>query len=292
MPKTPPPIRPRMFSYQVLPAALVALLSATPLQAQATATIEQVRDGLHVISGIGGNIVVRVTDEGVVLVDTGSPDRFEEVERLVASVTSQRIRYVINTHLHPDHTGGNPQVSDEVETTAHASTLDLMVRRGLPAPPRSVFTDERSFQMGDAEVRAVHLGAGHTGGDVVAYFPDLRVVHVGDLLHEVAPFIDYEHGGSSAAWVATLDRLLELDFDVVIPGHGPAMDRSDVVAFRDQMETVRTRVREMIRGGALRRHVGARIVSEDLTWTHYRSGGFMARSLSGLYEELAAELRR
>ena len=273
-------------------AALVALLPPAPAQAQSDVTIEQVRDGLHVISGIGGNIAVRVTGEGAVLVDTGSPRRFDEVERLVASVTSEPIHYVINTHLHPDHTGGNPQVSDDVELAAHATTLDLMLRRGLPAPPRTVFTDERTFQMGDAEVRAVHLGAGHTGGDVVVYFPDLRVVHVGDLLHEVAPFIDYEHGGSSAAWVATLDRLLELDFDVVIAGHGPLMDRSDVVAFRHQMETVRTRIRDMIRDGALRRHVGARIVSEDLTWTHYRSGGFMARSLSGLYEELAAELRR
>jgi glyoxylase-like metal-dependent hydrolase (beta-lactamase superfamily II) len=288
----PRPKRPRRPDSRIWAAALFALLPAAPAQAQANATIEQVRDGLYVITGIGGNIAVRVTDEGVVVVDTGSPGRFEEVERLVAFVTSEPIRHVVNTHLHPDHTGGNQQVSDDIELLAHSATFDLMLRRGLPAAPRTVFSDERAIQIGDVEVRAMYLGAGHTGGDVVAYFPDLRVVHVGDLLHEVAPFIDYEHGGSSAAWVATLDRLLELDFDVVIAGHGPVMGRSDVVAFRDQMETVRTRIRDMIRGGALRRHVGARIVSEDLTWTHYRSGGFMARSLSGLYAELAGELRR
>ena len=117
-------------------------------------------------------------------------------------------------------------------------------------------------------------------------------MHVGDLLHELAPFIDYEHGGSSAGWVAALDRLLDLDFETIIVGHGPIMGRQEVLAFRDQMVTVRSRMRDMIAAGALRRDVGPGIVSADLTWTHYRSGGFMARSLAGLYNEIAAELGR
>lgn len=278
--------------WRTLIATLATLASAAPACAQELASIEPVRDGLYIISGAGGNIGVRVTAETVFLVDTGAPGRFAEVERLVSSVTSAPIRYVVSTHLHPDHTGGNALVPDGVEIAGHPATRDLMARNDLRGPPGTVFTEATTLTSGSVEVRALHLGTGHTGGDVVVYFPDLRAVHVGDLLHEVAPFIDYEHGGSSSGWVATLERLLELNFDVVIPGHGSLMGRTDVVAFRDQMLTVRSRMRDMISAGALRRHVGPGIVSPDLSWTHYRSGGFMARSLSGLYEEIAGELRR
>jgi glyoxylase-like metal-dependent hydrolase (beta-lactamase superfamily II) len=266
-----------------------AVASASAAAAQEPLTIESVRPGLWVIGGDGGNVAVRATNGGVVLVDTGLRGRFPELQRLVASVSSQPIRYAVNTHLHPDHAGGNAELAAEVDVVAHTVTRDLMQRNGMPGVPRTVFADETTLGIGDIEVRVLHLGAGHTGGDVVVYFPDLRVVHAGDLLHELAPFIDYEQGGSSAQWVAALDRLLELDFDIVIAGHGALLDRDDVVAFRDQMETVRSRMRDMIRGGALRRDVGAGIVAPDLSWTQYRSSGLF-RSLAGLYDESLAEM--
>jgi glyoxylase-like metal-dependent hydrolase (beta-lactamase superfamily II) len=258
---------------------------------QEALAIEEVREGLHVISGAGGNIALRFGEDGVVLVDAGSEGRFAEVERLVASVTAAPIRYVINTHLHPDHTGGNAAVAENATIVGHVVTRDLMRSRGMPHTPRATFTQDTTLVTGSLEVRVLHLGAGHTGGDAIVYFPDLRVVHVGDLLHEISPFIDYEHGGSSAAWVTALNRVLDLDFDAVIVGHGTVMNRNDVLAFRDQMETVRSRFRDMISNGALRRDVGPGILSADLSWTQYRSGGFY-RSLAGLYEEVAAELGR
>jgi len=267
---------------------LLATVLVPSLSAQEPLTIESVDDGLWVIGGSGGNIAVRSTSGGVLLVDTGLRGRFAEVERLVATVTPQPIRQVVITHLHPDHTGGNAALGD-VEVIGHAATRDMMERNGFPGLPETVFTDEMTVEVGNAEVRVLSLGGGHTGGDAVVYFPDLGVVHVGDLLHEVAPFIDYEQGGSSAQWVAALDRLLELDFDVVIAGHGPLMDRADVVAFRDQLETVRSRVRDMISRGALRRDVGPGLVSSDLSWTQYRSSALF-RSLAGLYDEILAEM--
>src|SRR5688572_16675613 len=250
-------------SKRMASCVLVWLLAAAPLAAQSDLAIEPVRDGLLVIIGDGGNVAVRVTSDGVVLVDAGVRGRFADVERLVASVTQEPIRQVVITHMHPDHSGGTPETSDDVEVIGHSTTRDLMQRAGFPGGPRTMFDDELTLEVGDAEVRVLHLGAGHTGGDAVAYFPASRAVHVGDLLHELAPFIDYAQGGSSAGWVAALDRILELDFDVVIPGHGQLMDRDDVTAFRDQMETVRSRMRDMIERGALRRDVGPGIVAPD-----------------------------
>ena len=152
--------------------ALVAIAPgvSTAQQAQSDITIASVQDGLFVIAGAGGNIAVRVTPDGVVLVDAGAPGRFAEVERLVASVTSQPIRYVVDTHFHPDHAGGNAAAGADVEIVAHAVTPDLMERNGMPGAPRTVFADGITLSVGDVEVRVLHLGAGHTGGDAVVYF--------------------------------------------------------------------------------------------------------------------------
>jgi cyclase len=266
-----------------------SVLVVTPVHAQSDLVIESVRDGLYMIRGDGGNVAARVTSDGVILVDTGLRGRFGELERLVATVTTEPIRFVVNSHMHPDHAGGNAEIPGAAAVVAHSVTRELMQRNGMPGLPGTVFTDETTLDLGDAEVRVLHLGAGHTGGDAVVHFPDVRAVHVGDLLHEIAPFIDYEQGGSSAGWVVALDRLLELDFDVAIGGHGAPMTREQVVAFRDQMEAVRARMRDMIARGALRRDVGPGIVSADLSWTLYRSSALF-RSLAGLYEEILDEM--
>jgi glyoxylase-like metal-dependent hydrolase (beta-lactamase superfamily II) len=269
--------------------AVASLVVAAPVVAQSDLTIDPVRDGLFVLTGDGGNVAVRVTTDGVILVDAGLRGRFSEVERLVASKTQEPIRQVVITHMHPDHTGGLTEIPADVEVIGHSETRDLMRRAGFAGEPRTVFDDELTLDAGDAEVRILHLGAGHTGGDAVVYFPDARAVHVGDLLHELAPFIDYAQGGSSAGWVAALDRVLELDFDVAIAGHGQVMTRDAVAAFRDQMEAVRARMREMIDRGALRRDVGPGLTSTNLTWTQYR-GSPLFRSLAGLYDEVLAEM--
>ncbi|HSH75542.1 MAG TPA: MBL fold metallo-hydrolase, partial [Longimicrobiales bacterium] len=144
---------------------------------------------------------------------------------------------------------------------------------------------------GGVEVRAYHMGTGHTNGDAVIYFPDLRTVHGGDLLHGVAPFIDYANGGSSKGWVATVNNILALPFDTAIPGHGAIMSRADVTAFRNQMEAVRERMAALIRRGGLRRDVASEFVTPELSWTTIATGLFMQRSVSGLYDEIWEEVR-
>lgn len=273
---------------------LAAALAAVPLQdvhAQ-DLTIERVKDGLYVIFGSGGNVGVRVTSEGVILVDDKYPQNFDEIQGLVRSVTGLPVRYVLNTHHHGDHSGGNAQYLPLAEVIAHQNARDNMVRANQEGQPRVVFTDQTAIYLGGVEVRAYHMGTGHTNGDAVVYFPDLRTVHGGDLLHGIAPFIDYANGGSSKGWVATVNNILALPFDTAIPGHGAVMGRADVTAFRNQMEAVRHRMAELIRRGGLRRDVASEFVTADLGWTTIPTGLFMQRSVSGLYDEIAAELGR
>ena len=272
-----------------LSGVLVAT-TVTGAHAQNDLSIEQVKDGLYAIIGSGGNVGVRVTPEGVILIDDKFPRNFTEIQELVAQVSDQPVRYVINTHHHGDHVGGNVEYINIAEIIAHQNARDNMVKGDQDAPPRVVFTDQTAVYLGGVEVRAFYMGRGHTNGDAVIYFPDLRTVHGGDLLHGIAPFIDYGNGGSSSGWISTLNNILALDFDTAIPGHGAIMDRDDVVNFRNQMEAVRTRMADLIRSGTPKSEAFARIKTEELSWTMAENGLFMQRSIPGFYDEIAAGL--
>lgn len=279
------------FSRAVLLSVPLIVASAAALQAQQPLTIEQVKPGLYAIFGSGGNVGVRVTDEGVILVDDKFPQNFAEIQRLVGSVTNQPVRYVLNTHHHGDHSGGNVEYIRIAEIIAHQNARDNMIRGNQDAPPRLVFTDETAVYLGGAEVRAYHLGRGHTNGDAVIHFPDLRTLHGGDLLVPGGPFIDYANGGSSKEWVRTVNNILTLDFDTAIPGHGTIITRADVVSFRNQLEAVRARMEELIRAGVPASEAASRMRTPDLPWTMAEQGLFVTRSIPGLYEEIAAEVR-
>ena len=252
-------------------------------------TVTPVKDGLYYINGVGGNVGVRVTSDGVILVDDKFPRNVDAIRDRVAEVTDQPIRYVLNTHHHGDHSGGNVGFIETADVIAHENARANMIRNQQEAPPRIVYADRTSVHLGGVEVQAHHFGHGHTDGDSVIYFPDLRTIHGGDLLHGTAPFIDYANGGASQTWVATLDGILSLDFDTAIPGHGGVMARDDVQAFRDQFVAVRTRMRDLIDEGVSREDAPARIVTPELSWTTAENGLFMRRSIPGFYEEIAAE---
>ena len=276
--------------YRWLLPAFCLMLPFSSLHAQAPLVIEPVKDGLYVIVGSGGNVGVRVTSEGVILVDDKFLQKFAESQSLVASVSSLPVKYVINTHHHGDHSGSNASYLPIAEVIAHRNARENMVRAAQDGLPEIVFTDETGVFLGGIEVRAYHLGTGHTNGDAVVYFPDLKTVHGGDLLHGTAPFIDYANGGSSRGWVSTMNGVLALDWDTAIPGHGAVMTRRDVLNFRNQMEAVRAHMADLIRGGLQAVDAVTAIRDSNFSWTLAEQGMFMQRSIPGLYEEIAAEL--
>ena len=269
---------------------LIALLIGSHSSAQNRLSIEEVQEGLHMITGPGGNIGVRLTSEGVILIDDKFPQDFDEIQSLVASVSDLPVRYVINTHHHGDHSGSNAGFLPIAEVIAHKNARENMIRGNQDGLPRIVYSSETSVFLGGVEVQVYYLGRGHTNGDSVVYFPDLKTVHGGDLLHGIAPFIDYGNGGSSRGWVGTMNNILALDFDTAIPGHGTLMDRRDVLNFRNQMEAVRGRMTNLIRSGLDSDDAPDEIKESGLSWTQEENGLFMQRSIPGFYEEISAEI--
>jgi cyclase len=278
-------------------AALTAIATAgqQPAGEPFSTAIRQVKPGLWVIPGYdgqvtGGNVAVRVAADGVVIVDDRFGPAAEEIVPKVRSITPQPIKYVLSTHSHFDHTGGHPLFIGTAEIIGHRANRENMVRGKQAAPPRVVFDDTAAVFLGDVEVRMVHLGRGHTNGDAVVYFPDLKTVHTGDLVvwgkrtdgSLLTPFSDSDNGGSLFEWVATLDKLLELDFDAAIPGHGPVLTKDDVRGFRTKLATLRQRMTELVQARVAKTDVAARLKTDDLNWP------FPQARLDMMYDELAA----
>ena len=260
---------------------LAAVLSAgawmartqAPQAPAAALAIEKVKDNLYAIIGDGGNVAVYVTGEGLIVVDDKFERDYADIMAKIKSVTDKPIKYVLNTHQHGDHTGGNQKMLDAgVEILAQQNARANMVTGKQPGLPRVTFTSETSVFLGGKEVRARYFGRGHTNGDAMIYFPDVKVLHTGDLFVEGAPLIDYNGHGSAAEWVATLDGALGSgwDFDVVIPGHGKVSNRAGLMAFRTKFASMRDRVTSMLQSGQDKESI-AKMLNTDFAWPTNRA---------------------
>lgn len=253
-------------------------------------TLNKLKDDLYEIEGDGGNVAVYVTDEGVILIDDKYEQDFDNIMAKVKSVTDKPVKYVLTTHHHSDHSGGNGKFlasSAEVISTlnAHKNIVEHKQSNAAPnmAAARVTFTDESDIFLGGKEVRAKYFGRGHTNGDAVIYFPALRTLHTGDLMAGTTPLIDYPGGGSVVEWTKTLDEALKLDFDTVIPGHGKVTDKAGLVSYRNNVEKLRNRATELIRQGKSQEDVGKAMMAE-FNWT--ANSLQMQWSLPGMMQEL------
>ena len=242
----------------------------------------KVTDDLYMIDG-GSNVVFYVTDEGVIVIDDKFDRDFDSIMAKIRSVTAQPVKYVLNTHHHGDHTGSNPRFLPAAEIIAHVNSRIHHVNLKQPAPPRVTFTKEMSVFLGGKEVRATYYGRGHTNGDVMIYFPALRILHTGDLMAGNSPVIDYETGGSLTDYVQTLDGPMGLDFDTVIQGHGPLVNRQLLIAYRNGVEKFRTQLTGLVRGGKSKQEVADFLIKE-YNWVP--TGIPMQRGLDGFMTEL------
>jgi len=241
---------------------------------------ERVKGDLHVISGEGGNVAAYATAEGVVLVDDMFDRNHADILAQVKSVTDKPLRYVINTHQHDDHAGGDFKMLPLAEVIAHRNVYANLkdIKRpyfedtpGTPIGlPRVTFSDRLDVHLGGRDVEAYYFGRGHTSGDIVVYFPELKAIHTGDLFisgsrRGVPIYVDSVQGGSLLEWTRTLDRTLQLDFDTVIPGHGPVTTKADLTRFNADIAAMRLRLQTMIKSGASRDQV-VQTVEKDYGW--------------------------
>jgi cyclase len=273
--------------YVRVPGALLAVAGLWLAWSQAQRgplTIEKVTPNLYVIVGNGGNVAVMPTSEGVILVDDKFAQDAPEILAKVKTVSDQPIRYVLNTHQHGDHTGGNEALlAQKAEIIIHKQARANMVENKMPGLPHITYSDETQVFAGGKEVSARHLGRGHTNGDAIIFFPSERVVHTGDLfVNGGAPFIDTSSGGTIKEWDQTIEKLLKYDFDTVIPGHGPVAKKADLVKWTQTLATLRTRIKSACEGDAT---TAAKRV--DFTGLGFASSANFERGVPAMCQQLA-----
>lgn len=279
--------------------------AALPLDAGAELTSKQLRPGLDVLIGGGGNIGVWHGADGLIVIDDNLAPLAPKVVAAIRRIASGPIRFVINTHWHPDHTGGNELLGkaggivvahDNVRRRMSEEQFIEIADLRVPAAPAGAlpivtFDDSVTLYLNGDRLEVMHLGEAHTDGDAVLWWQTANVVHTGDVYDSSSyPFVDLASGGTLAGLVAALETILMRanDATVIIPGHGPVSNRRELAAYRDMVVTVGRRVREAVeRGRSLDEVQGSRPTAE---YDARYGQGFMtpARFVAILYRDLAA----
>ena len=254
-----------------LPAVLAALL-ASPVLAQGgsiTFKSTELAAGLYMLEGqggfAGGNLGLLVGEDGVVLIDDGLPPLIDQVQAAIDELTGEPVDFLINTHVHGDHIGGNAALGKEGATiVAHDNLRKRLEAEGMPTGPDSsapapdealpvvTFSDSVTFHLNDREAFVFHVAQAHTDGDAVIHFREDKVIHAGDVMFNgLFPFIDVDSGGSVDGYIAAQERILALADDEtrIIPGHGPLAGKKDLQAAVDMLKDARSRVRALVEAG-------------------------------------------
>jgi len=261
-----------------------------PAAGQTVEKIRMLKPNLYMITGGGANTLVRLTPDGVIVVDTKNPgaENYNRVIEEIKSVSTLPVKFVLNTHHHPDHVGNNQAFIDAGATVVALDALKTRMAsdprtKDIPGLPTQTFAKDYVLKLGGAEVHAHSFGRGHTGDDTMVYFPDAKVVMVSDQITNATPIVDFANGGSAVEWTQILDGVLKLDFEMAIPGRGEAKSRAEVEAFRAQFASLLSRASDAIKAGATRDTLASQVKTDDLGWQ------FNPQFFNQLYDELAAK---
>ncbi len=249
-----------------------------------------VAEGVYMLLGSGGNIGVSAGDDGVFVIDDQFAPLTEKILAAIATVSDKPVRFVVNTHWHFDHTGGNENMGaagailvahENVRKRMSVEQFMKAFDRTVPASPPGAlpvitFTDAITFHWNGDDLHVFHVDPAHTDGDAIIHFKEANAVHMGDTYFSgMYPFIDVGSGGSIDGMIAAADEVLALSDDAtkIIPGHGPLSNKAELHAYRDMLATARDRIHALISEGKSQEEVVAAKPTGDLDaeW----GGGFM-----------------
>jgi len=271
---------------------LSCLLSFGALAQDSEVTLKRTElgSGLYMLEGQGGNIGVSAGEDGVILIDDQFAPLTPKIEASIREVSDAPIRFVLNTHWHYDHTGGNENLGKGgAVIVAHHNVRTRMAAGGLmeafgremtpalgAALPVVTFGEDLQLHLNGLQLEAHHVPSAHTDGDAFIHWPQANVLHAGDLYFNGAyPVIDWGSGGHIDGMIAAADRLLALvdDETKIIPGHGPLSNKAELAKYRDMLAVVASRVNTLVREGKSLEDVrAAQPTAEfDAAW----GGGFM-----------------
>jgi cyclase len=295
----------------LLAAACMGVTAFAQQNQNAEVHVWPVRDNMYMIVGAGGDITVQVGTDGVLVVDSGLANMSDKVLAAIRSISKAPIRYLINTHYHPDHVGGNEAIrkagstisggnvafdlgaaaSEGAQVIAHENVLNRVSaptgkQAALPQggwPTDTYFNDEKKMYFNGEGIEIIHMPNAHTDGDSIVYFRRSDVIATGDIFTTVMyPVIDTAAGGTINGTIDALDRIVDLIIPVygqdggtlVVPGHGRLCDLGDVINFREMTIIIRDRIQDMIKKGMTLEQVKAAKPTFDYDPLYGTSTGF------------------
>ena len=270
-----------------------------------------VQGNVWLLVGAGGNIAVQTGDEGVLVVDTGLAQNADAVIAAIRKLSNEPIRWILNTHFHPDHTGGNEAISKAgrktngqlAEILSHENVLTRMSAPNAKRPTASwptdtYFPEEKDIFFNGEAVMLYHEPNAHTDGDSIVFFRRSDVVVSGDTFVTTSyPFIDQANGGSVQGELNALNRILDITVPAheqeggtyVIPGHGRVCDEADVLEYRDMVTIVRDRIQDMVKRGLTLDQVKAAKPTLDYDRHYGSETGFVTTAgfVEAVYRDLS-----
>lgn len=250
--------------------ALFFVLACCVLYAQNFDTVQirplKLNEKIYMLKGSGGNIGVLTGSDGILMIDDQFAPLSEKIAAAIKNIDAGQIRFLLNTHIHGDHTGGNENFKkmgativahDVVRERMSKESVDPRTQEKVPAKPKAMlpevtFADRMNFHINDEDIELYHFTNGHTDGDVVIRFVKSNVYHVGDLFNRTSfPFIDGSNGGKIEGLLTNFDKILAMidDNAKIIPGHGNLATKADVKAYRDMLYDIHSNVAKAMKSG-------------------------------------------